>query len=243
MSSRAAAAYGQGAIEYEIRFASRSTLEISVHPDGRVEVVAPEATSETTIEDRVRARGRWIRRQQRFFEQFRPRTTLRQYVNGETHLYLGRQYRLRVAPVETAAGRRSPPTIKLRAGRIEIRSAEALSSARIAAVLEDWYRARARVKFSERLGHVFLPFERRGHAVPPIRVQRLMQRWGSLGPSGLMLLNTRLIQAPPPCIDYVITHELCHLEHRDHSRSFYSLLERLVPDWRARKARLERLLA
>jgi predicted metal-dependent hydrolase len=55
------------------------------------------------------------------------------------------------------------------------------------------------------------------------------------------VLNLDLIQAPTTCIDYVITHELCHLKVRDHSRAFYALLTRVMPDWESRKARLERL--
>jgi predicted metal-dependent hydrolase len=228
--------YGADVIEYEARFTPRSSLEISVHPDGRVEVVAPHGTPREVVEKRLRARAPWIRRQQRFFVQFKPRTTPRQYVNGETHLYLGRQYRLRVSSANA-------DHVKLVAGRLEVASREPMSPTKAAQVLEGWYRSRARVKFHERMERVFPPFERLGHSRPPIRVQRLTYRWGSLGPSRLMLLNTRLIQAPLPCIDYVIVHELCHLEHRDHGRDFYDLLDRLLPDWQTRKSRLERMLA
>jgi predicted metal-dependent hydrolase len=56
-------------------------------------------------------------------------------------------------------------------------------------------------------------------------------------------LNTELIRAPRGCIDYVITHELCHLVVPDHSRKFTNLLERVMPDWRDRKRHLERMLA
>jgi predicted metal-dependent hydrolase len=236
MKSHGVVTYGADVIEYEARFTVRSSLEISVHPDGRVEVVAPHGTSREVVEERLRARAPWIRRQQRFFVQFKPRTTPRQYVNGETHLYLGRQYRLRLLSANA-------DRVKLAAGRLEVASREPMSQAKAAQVLENWYRCRARVKFHERIERVFPPFERLGHARPPIRVQRLTCRWGSLGPSGLMLLNTRLIQAPLPCIDYVIVHELCHLEHRDHGRDFYDLLDRLLPDWQTRKSRLERMLA
>jgi predicted metal-dependent hydrolase len=56
-------------------------------------------------------------------------------------------------------------------------------------------------------------------------------------------LNPDLIRAPTACIDYVITHELIHLIHPHHGHAFYELLETLMPDWRKRKQRLERLLS
>jgi predicted metal-dependent hydrolase len=64
-------------------------------------------------------------------------------------------------------------------------------------------------------------------------------RWGSCTRPGVILLNTELARAPRYCIDYVITHELCHLKFPNHGSEFYRLLSRLMPDWRQRKKRLE----
>jgi predicted metal-dependent hydrolase len=71
-------------------------------------------------------------------------------------------------------------------------------------------------------------------------VQRLQKRWGSCTPKGTILLNPELVQAPGHCIDYVVIHELCHLVHPDHSSAFYKLLDRLMPEWKKWKERLER---
>src|ERR1700756_180103 len=90
--------YGDGKIAFRLERRHRKTLAISVCPDGVVEVIAPiEAPLEKVLE-KVRKRAPWIPRQQRFFSQFQPRTSKREYVAGETHLYLGRQYRLKVIP-------------------------------------------------------------------------------------------------------------------------------------------------
>lgn len=74
---------------------------------------------------------------------------------------------------------------------------------------------------------------------PRIVVRDMRSRWGSLSPAGQMTLNSRLAQAPRRCIEYVIVHELCHLMHRNHGPAFVSLLGRVMPDWQARKERLE----
>ena len=69
----------------------------------------------------------------------------------------------------------------------------------------------------------------------------MKRRWGSCSGTGRILLNTELVKAPVHCIDYVITHELCHLRFASHGPEFYRLLDRLMPDWRQRKERLERV--
>ena len=63
--------------------------------------------------------------------------------------------------------------------------------------------------------------------------------WGSMSPGGILLLNPELIKAPVSCLEYVITHELCHLRYREHNADFYGLLQSYLPDWEKRKLRLE----
>lgn len=227
--------YGQGRIDYGLRFADRETLEISVHPDRTVEVVAPFGADDEEVANKVRRRARWILRQQRYFDQFVPRTPSRRYVSGETHLYLGRQYRLKVVEDDR-------PGVKLTRGRIFIATPQPRDTSRNAALLLSWYRGRAHVKFAERFGTLFPSFARLGLPEPLLVIRPLTRRWGSLSANGHMTLNRDLIRAPTPCIDYVITHELCHLVHRDHGPAFYDLLERIMPDWETRKARLERMM-
>ena len=64
----------------------------------------------------------------------------------------------------------------------------------------------------------------------------------SLSRAGTMTLNVNLVRAPRPCIEYVVTHELCHSGHRDHDARFFKMLGQLMPDWERRKQRLEAAL-
>jgi predicted metal-dependent hydrolase len=64
-----------------------------------------------------------------------------------------------------------------------------------------------------------------------------------MSPAGRLLLNRRLVQAPVDAVDYVITHELCHIAEPHHGSSFFELLDKVMPDWERRKQRLERLMA
>lgn len=223
-------AYGTATIEYELRYADRKTLAITVQPDRRVIVSAPAGTSVPEVEARLRKRGAWILRQQREFEDYLPALPPRRYVSGESHLYLGRRYRLKIAAGDT-------DDVKLAAGRFFITVHDRDDAGRIRALLDGWYRRHAAVVFAERLALCHakarpeLPY-------PELRIRVMEKRWGSCTPGEVMLLNLKLIQVPKDCIDYVITHELAHLREHNHGPAYYALLDRLMPDWRERRARL-----
>lgn len=227
--------YGANAITYAVNYSDRKTLDISVHPDTQVVVTAPVGSDIEAIEDRVKRRARWILKQQQYFSQFAPRTPERQYISGETHLYLGRQYRLKIIPAEA-------PAVKLIGGRIQIHTSEPDDTGTTRKLLNQWYRDRADLKFPQRLELCMAPFRRRGYEQPPLRIRRLAKRWGSLTANGTLILNLDLIRASSSAIDYVITHELCHLVYPDHGRDFFELLTRTLPDWETRKHRLEQQL-
>ena len=76
---------------------------------------------------------------------------------------------------------------------------------------------------------------------PELKIRKMRTRWGSCTKSGVVTLNLELVRMPPECIDYVITHELCHMVEFNHSARFYEVQSRFMPDWKARKQQLEEL--
>ncbi len=229
--------YGSEKIDFRLQRRQRKTLAISVDPDALVEVIAPLEAPLEKILEKVRKRGAWIRRQQRYFIQFQPRTPERLYIGGETHLYLGRQYKLKV--VEHIQQR-----VKLSRGQLTVQSSRPRNPDVTKALVEQWYRDRAREKFRERLALCQLRFPNPDDMEPKgLTTMHLRQRWGSMTRSGRLILNLALIQASTDAIDYVITHELCHLRHHNHGSEFFHLLDQAMPDWDARKRKLERQLA
>ncbi|QDH71625.1 M48 family metallopeptidase [Lysobacter alkalisoli] len=226
--------YGRDTIRYEVRFlSSRRTLAIEVHPDSRVLVRAPAGCPEPLIAERVQRRAAWISRQLAEFERYRPRTPTRQYINGESHLYLGKQYRLKLLPNNT-------PGVKLARGQLLVGVAGEPEPQRVKAMLHHWYLDRARAVFGEVLDGSLRHFK--DAPAPRLIVRTMHSRWGSLSRAGSMTLNVNLVRAPRPCIEYVVTHELCHIKHRDHDARFFKLLGQVMPDWEQRKQRLERAL-
>lgn len=226
--------WGTDTIRYEVRFmASRQTLAIEVHPDSRVLVRAPVDCPEALIAERVQKRAAWISRQLAEFERYRPRTPARQYINGESHLYLGRQYRLKLAEGV-------PTRVKLTRGQLVVTLPGGQEPERVKVLLHRWYLDRARAVFTEVLGASLLHFKGAEH--PRLIVRDMQSRWGSLSRAGSMTLNVNLVRAPRACIEYVVTHELCHTQHRDHDARFFKLLGQVMPDWEQRKQRLEAAL-
>jgi hypothetical protein len=228
--------YGRQPIEFTVIRRKRRTLAISVLPDTTVEVVAPVAASEADILNKVRKRAGWVCKQIRDFRQYLPRTPKRRYVAGETHLYLGRRYRLKVIRDQSAA-------IKVKRGFIEVH-APSSNPAVVREQLQRWQRERANECFHTRLEACLQKFSRPGKFRPEgLIIRQMSGRWGSMSASGRLVLNRALLQAAASEIDYVITHELCHRAHHHHGRAFFDLLSRVMPDWEKRKRSLERRLA
>jgi predicted metal-dependent hydrolase len=228
--------YGGHVLPFRARFSARSTLSITVLPNGSIEVVAPDGTPEHEIRRRLRKRGHWIVRQRRYFDQFCPRTPDRRYIGGETHLYLGRQYRLKCVDADHEE-------VKLLGGYLCVMIGKRAAQQRVRALVEGWYQHRAHVKLRERFDAVLPKFERLVRSTPELWVRSMKLRWGSHTPAGRIFLNRDLIRAPTSCIDYVVAHELTHVVHPSHSIAFFRLLGSVFPDWQQRKERLERLLA
>ncbi len=229
--------YGELAIEFHLQRRDRKTMAISVLPDLTVEVIAPSDASLDRIFERITKRAPWITRQLLFFEQFHPRTPERRFVAGETHLYLGRQYKLKVVA-------HIQQRVKLYRGQLVVQTHRPERGDVTRTLVQDWFRERARMKFKERLSVCQSRFADPDAFAPSMLILRqLRQRWGSMTPSGRLILNPSLIRASVDAIDYVLTHELCHLEHPHHGLEFYQLLGRVMPDWEKRKAKLERQTA
>lgn len=223
---------GSETIQYNLLFSARKTLEIAVYPDSNVVVKAPIGSNYEEVQSKVAKRSRWIRKQLMYFEQFEPKTPPRRYVGGETHLYLGRQYRLKI---KTGTNE----DVKLTRGYFFVTIRENETSNKVRQLMEEWYLTKATKQFAESLERCWERFKHLPESKPAIRLLCMKKRWGSLSKNGTLTLNPNLIRAPKECIDYVVTHELCHLVHYDHTSAFYHLLDRVMPDWEKRKHKLE----
>lgn len=230
--------YGSRTLKFHIKRRERKTLAIEVHPDTQIHVVAPDLLGLDEIKSRLVKRGRWILQQQDYFEQFLPRSPLREYVSGESHYYLGKQYILRIKQAYQLE------EVKLKGGELLIFVGDTSDTNKVKCLLMVWYYKHAKRKFDTLIKQSIPKFKRFSISEkPPLIVKRMSKRWGSCTPKGRIVLNPEIIKAPSKCIEYVIIHELCHLVHPNHSKAFFQLQSQLMPDWERWKIKLEKLLS
>lgn len=224
--------FGSRTINYQLIYSARKTLGITVTPDMEVIVKAPMNTAFDRVEEKVKKRAPWILKQQSYFLSFHPKTPAKKFVNGETHLYMGRQYRLKVTEGKTNS-------VRYKGRYIEV---VAKDKSKVKELILQWYREHAKRKFAEIAEPLIQSFKR--HNVKPsgLYIQDMPKRWGSCTPKGKIILNPELIKAPKACIEYVIIHELCHLIYHDHTQKFFDLQTKEMPDWTRWKERLEKTL-
>ena len=226
--------YGKEQIAFERVKRPQTTgkVLIKVHPDCRVVASAPGDIDIEAVLYAVKKRGRWIYKQLRDFRKQLEHTTPRQYISGESHYYLGKQYLLKVIEVPDQL-----QGVKLLRGKLEV-SVRVKSPEKVKELLTDWYKARAKETFAKRLDAV-LEQALWVTARPSLRILTMHTQWGSCSPNGRITLNPHLVKAPRECIDYVILHELCHIAEHNHSERFYRLMKQIMPKWEKTKERLD----
>ena len=225
--------FGSKTIDFRLEYSNRKSLGITVTPEMEVLVKAPTDTSTEKVKEKIRKKAPWIIKQLSFFLSFQPKTPTRKYISGETHLYLGRQYRLQIK-IDTVE------SVKLKGKFIEVTVSE---KQRAKKLMNDWYLQLAQKKFEVLASPLIDKFKKYKVEPSSIVIRNMPTRWGSCTPKGKIILNPELIKAPRGCIEYVIIHELCHLIHYDHTQKFIDLQTKEMKDWGKWKDKLERLLA
>jgi predicted metal-dependent hydrolase len=225
--------FGSITIIYTLEYSERKTLGITVTPDMNVLVRAPLDASRDKIREKLKTKAPWIIKQKSFFLSFHPKTPERKYISGETHLYLGRQYRLKIILGSTES-------VKLKGKFIEV---TILDKSNVPSLMKTWYLESARHKFNILAIPLIAQFSKYNVNPSSIILRNMSSRWGSCTPKGKIILNPELIKAPKRCIDYVIIHELCHLVHHDHTQKFIDLQTKEMPDWSKWKNKLENVMA
>lgn len=224
--------YGKKTVGYDLIYEDRDTLAITVDTDKSIVVKAPMQSGIEDIQKKLKKRGKWILKQVNYFDKFHPVQPERQYVSGETHYYLGRQYRLRVRK----SGQESVKLI----GKFFIVEAKNLDdNAQIKKLMMRWYADHAKLLMDRRALAYISQILGSGFSDIEIIYRFLKKYWGVWNPDRSLTFNIELIKTPIQCVDYVIVHELCHLVYPKHDESFYWLLGRILPDWVERKEKLE----
>jgi predicted metal-dependent hydrolase len=216
------------AVPYKIRRSDRARrVRIQVSAEG-VEVVVPRRVSLAEVEPFVEGKRVWIERtllRMREAEEARPRPLLE---DGGEVPYLGERLGLRVS-VEPG---RSRSHVARRGGELSVSVGQPGPDA-VREALERWYRREARAEVGRRLDAATA---RIGRSYSGLQIRGQRTRWASCSSSGAMSFNWRLLLAPPEILDYVVEHEVAHLDVHDHSQRFWALLASRCPECREREA-------
>jgi predicted metal-dependent hydrolase len=214
----------------------KRTLQLTFDVSEGVVVRAPMRASEKYVEDFVKGRAPWITRVKGHTpgNGHHPRPLAgRQFVTGETLLYLGRELRL-----EVTEKRVRKPSVHLGRGVLRVSVPIGLNGQRrpmVAEALEAWYRERADAYVQTRVERWT---SKVGYSPARVIVRDQKTRWGSCSPDGTLRFNWRLVMAEPKLVDYVVVHELAHLGVRDHSWRFWDAVGAVLPDYKELRAKL-----
>ena len=227
--------FGKERIRFLLTFEDCKRLTISVNPDQSVIVRAPKGKKIEDVFEKIKKRAAWIIKQKHYFERFQPLPPEKKYVSGETFLYLGRQYRLKIIEDEQEK-------VKLIGKYLNVYTMTPKNKEKVKKLIEKWYLEHGKTIIMKHFQKCYESIKRISIPYPMVKFRNMKARWGSYGKSGTITLNTELVKAPLYCIDYVIVHELCHIKYPNHGDKFFRLLTRLMPDWKQRKERLERVI-
>jgi predicted metal-dependent hydrolase len=225
--------FGSRRISYRLHRTDRKRLRIIVSPELTVDVYAPETSGYEQVHSAMQKKAPWIARKLDKLETYHPLPAPKRYVSGETLVYLGRQYRLKVV-------KNSKKPAKLLGRFLWVWIENKNDTQSVKKAVDRWYRKRSREILDRYLEKCYTVASRHGVPEPLLVIRTMHRRWGSCSHKGRITLNVNLVKVPAHCIEYVIMHELCHLKYNNHSKAFYSLLTRCQPDWRKRKETLDR---
>ncbi len=200
-------------------------LHLGVYPPlGRVRVAAPFAVSDSAVRVAVIQKLSWIKRMQRQFEA-QPRQSEREMLDGETHYFQGRPYRLRVVSSVGVRGVfiKSSSTLELHVPTKSTATQREL-------VLEKWYRDQLKDLIPVLL-EKWQPIL--GVEVSRWGVRKMKTKWGSCNSAARRIwLNLELMKKPRKALEYIVVHELIHLRERNHNGAFLALMDKHMPKWR-----------
>ncbi|GIM45096.1 hypothetical protein DNHGIG_06450 [Collibacillus ludicampi] len=216
-------------IPYLVKESKRAKyVRIEIRPDGSLVVTRPAHVSLSTIEDILSKKKKWILFQREQLKQESTQHWQHTYQNGEPFLYMGEEVLLQVSHDEIAR-----PLIRLHGKRLEALVPFSVSNEEMPVVLreaiENWYRMEAKRVITERVYELAV---REGLTFNRIFIKGQKTRWGSCSTLGNLNFNWRLMMCPPEVIDYIIIHELCHLNEMNHSQRFWNLVALRCPNYK-----------
>lgn len=223
--------FGTFVYEYQLLKQDRKTLSLTITPDLRIILKCPLRTDNERIENFLQKKWFWLEKQLSFFKKYQRKIYEKEYISGESYLYLGRQYKLIVR-------RGKEDLVTLTRGLLTVYTTKEVENSRYnKKLINAWYEKKTEIIFRDRLTEMLKKFEYKN--IPALTIREMKKRWGSFINKNKIILNPKLIHTSKECIDYVIIHELCHFSFKNHNSKFWQLLSEKYPRWEKVKVKLE----
>ena len=222
-------------IEFKVVYSSRKTLGISILPDSSVIVRVPYRTPDKTINRILKEKASWIIKHRDGFLSQSNNKINRLYIDGENHLFRGRESVLRIE-------KSKKNYIRFNTDTIDIGISKPDDQAAVKNLLYKGYKIEASNIFPGILDQALEKYENYKFMPAGLIIRTMKRRWGSCSNKGIITLSTELVKLPDSFIEYVAVHELCHLRHHNHGTKYYKLLTELFPEWKQVRKALRRYI-
>lgn len=200
-------------------------------PDGKVQITAPNSTSDDAIRMFAVSRISWIKKQRKNFKE-QARQTKRKYVTGESYYVWGRRYRLDVQYSNVRN------VVRISGGNLVLQVRRESTPLQRENILNEWYRE----QLKQKIPVVLEKYEKIVDVhCNEWKIKNMKTKWGTCNIEKKRIwLNLQLAKKSPQCLAYVITHELVHLLERKHNQKFRVYMDRFFPNWSVIKEELNR---
>ena len=219
--------YGSRIITFNLIYRKRKTMSIEVETTGEVTVIAPVGASTEDVIEKVKSRAGWIVSKQYESKFINDTKIEREAVSGESYMYLGRNYSLDIRVDENIDN----ISVKLFQGKFVVNT-YTKDEDLIKKAMENWYREKTLAKVKERVSYYSSYFN---DEVTTVKVKEQKKRWASCTSKNELLFNWRCVMAPVFVLDYIVVHEMCHMEYKNHSKDFWNRVYAVMPDYEVRK--------
>lgn len=206
-------------ISYKLIRSKRCSIALIITDIGELEIRAPLKTAVKTIEDFINSKLPWITKKQELTNK-KPKISPKNYIDDEKFLYEGRVYKLQYSDCDYININEHlfiPKNFSFQAKKS----------------LTYWYQAQALAKITERIKYYIDITKLKYSAIKLTNAQRI---WGSCTHDGVLRVNWRLIMAPTEILDYVVVHEIVHLDEHNHSKRFWHKVGLILPDYKKHRA-------
>jgi predicted metal-dependent hydrolase len=205
-------------VSYNVKRSKRKTISIYVERDGSVSILAPQQMEDSELEAAVKTKEYLIYKHLAEWEMLNRSKVEREYVNGQSFLYMGRNYRLQLVETQDVP-------LKLQSGYFKLRKRDQQKAQQH---FIDFYKSRGLPHIVKRVNE----YQKKMDVTPKnIRIMELQHRWASCSKEGNLNFHWKSLMAPGSVLDYIVIHELAHIRHYDHSPAFWKEVEKVMPEF------------